>query len=97
MSERIDRILLSFYGDDEKELLLLNCINKMATKRNRANKIKDILLDYIKETEPDLYEQFKNNPVKIDKEQKQQAKVISDKIIDNNDKVKELENEWEVM
>mgnify|MGYP000932159826 CR=1 FL=1 len=56
-----DRIVLSFYPDDNTDMILLELINNTTSKRYRSSKIKDILYNYFKENYKKDFEIIKKN------------------------------------
>lgn len=62
-SKITDRVSLNFYEDVQDDKMLIDYLNRKYNKKFRGQKIKEILMDYLKNTNE--FKEFKNN---IDKE-----------------------------
>lgn len=84
MAERIDKILISFYDDEILDSVLLDILNNTTTKRNRANKVKDILIEYYRSNMPGEFDKAKrkiekgiDNNIRDIKSRNQGKKVVN--------------------
>jgi len=81
------RITLSFYEDEILDLAILEILNSITTKRNRGNKVKDILIEYFKYKCPDNFESIKNKlSEEIFKEEKNTLDKTNNKLSSKNTK-----------
>jgi mannitol-specific phosphotransferase system IIBC component len=87
-----DRIVLSFYPDDQNDMLLLDIINNSTVKRNRSNKIKDILLEYFKENNEKEYEKTKEKLNKIENNKQKQEKTSNKSKKESNIDINSIDN-----
>lgn len=49
-----DKVLVQFY-EDNTDLIIFKTLSKITRRRNFSNKIKDMLLEHIRTTMPDIY------------------------------------------
>jgi hypothetical protein len=92
-----DRIVLSFYPDDNTDMILLELINNSTSKRYRSSKIKDILYNYFKETNEKDFEKTKKNienPIKTEENSIDSIKNIEKSNKNTLNVVNEALNDW---
>ncbi|KEI84015.1 precorrin-4 C11-methyltransferase (plasmid) [Clostridium botulinum A2B7 92] len=68
-SKPLNRSVIAFYEDEVLDMTILEILNEITTKRNRSNKIKDILIEYFNEKYPEEFNEIKNR-LSEDMEQK---------------------------
>lgn len=59
-SKPLNRSVIAFYEDEVLDMTILEILNDITTKRNRSNKIKDILIEYFNEKYPEEFNEIKN-------------------------------------
>ncbi|HID0854949.1 precorrin-4 C11-methyltransferase [Clostridium botulinum] len=85
-SKPLNRSVIAFYEDEVLDMTILEILNDITTKRNRSNKIKDILIEYFNEKYPEEFNEVKNR-LSENMEQKTTPKKVS--INKNNQSSKE--------
>ncbi|ACA47057.1 precorrin-4 C11-methyltransferase [Clostridium botulinum] len=85
-SKSLNRSVIAFYEDEVLDMTILEILNDITTKRNRSNKIKDILIEYFNEKYPEEFNEVKNR-LSENMEQKTTPKKVS--INKNNQSSKE--------
>ncbi|EKX78793.1 hypothetical protein [Clostridium botulinum] len=85
-SKPLNRSVIAFYEDEVLDMTILEILNDITTKRNRSNKIKDILIEYFNEKYPEEFNEIKNR-LSENMEQKTTPKKVS--INKNNQSSKE--------
>ncbi|ACA57299.1 precorrin-4 C11-methyltransferase [Clostridium botulinum] len=85
-SKPLNRSVIAFYEDEVLDMTILEILNEITTKRNRSNKIKDILIEYFNEKYPEEFNEIKNR-LSENMEQKTTPKKVS--INKNNQSSKE--------
>lgn len=56
MGTLADRITVQFYEEEKYDMILVDILNGLTPKRNRAYKIKEILSEYFSKEMPQVYE-----------------------------------------
>lgn len=59
MTKVKDKVLVSFYEEQTDEIIF-NVLNKITRRRNFSNRIKDMLIEHIRNTMPETYDEVIN-------------------------------------
>ncbi|KOY65479.1 hypothetical protein [Clostridium sporogenes] len=86
-SKPLNRSVIAFYEDEVLDMTILEILNDITTKRNRSNKIKDILIEYFNEKYPEQFNEIKNRLLESMDQEMVPKKTATNK--DNNKSNKE--------
>lgn len=82
MTKVKDKVLVSFYEEQTDEIIF-NVLNKITRRRNFSNRVKDMLIEHIRNTMPEIYDEVvneMNNTNNIKNEENNNQEIVSKKM-----------------